>query len=67
MNEWRPDLFAYLDYPRNYLRKYLEDKSASSKMVYRMKKKQQRLDVIAYLAKVTAEQAAKEKPAAKKE
>jgi len=44
------ELFAYLKHPRNYLREKLDDKKAKSKMAYKMKKEDQRLDVIAYIA-----------------
>ena len=43
------ELFAYLAHPRNYLRAKLEDKKAKSKMPFRLKKEQDRADVIAYL------------------
>ena len=43
------EIFAYLAHPRNYLRAKLEDKKAKSKMAFRLKKEQDRADVIAYL------------------
>ena len=43
------ELMAYLVHPRNYLRKYLDDKKAKSKMSFKLKKEGQRADVIAYL------------------
>ena len=43
------EMFAYLAHPRNYLRAKLEDKKAKSKMAFRLKKEQDRADVIAYL------------------
>ena len=47
---WTEDeIFAYLAHPRNYLRAKLEDKKAKSKMAFRLKKEQDRADVIAYL------------------
>ncbi len=41
---------AYLENPRNFLRKFLDDKKAKSKMSFKLKKEQDRADVIAYLA-----------------
>ncbi len=47
---WSEDeLFEYLINPRNYLRARLEDKKAKSKMSFRLKKEDERADVIAYL------------------
>ena len=43
------ELFEYLKNPKKYLRKKLDDKKAKSKMSYKMKKKGQRRDIIAYL------------------
>ncbi|MEM7302874.1 MAG: c-type cytochrome [Pseudomonadota bacterium] len=49
------EIFAYLKDPRKYLRAYLEDKKAKSKMAFKLKKEAQRRDVIAYLKTVGAE------------
>ena len=43
------ELADYLAHPRNYLRAKLSDKKAKSKMAFRLKKEQDRADVIAYL------------------
>ncbi len=43
------ELFAYLKNPRKYLRAKLDDKKAKSKMALKLKKEDQRADVIAYL------------------
>ncbi len=43
------ELFAYLKNPKKYLRKKLDDKKAKSKMSYKLKKEDQRRDIIAYL------------------
>ena len=43
------ELSEYLTHPRNYLRAKLNDKKAKSKMAFRLKKEQDRADVIAYL------------------
>ena len=43
------EIFNYLPDPRKYLRTYLDDKKAKSKMTFKLKKEDQRLDVIAYL------------------
>jgi cytochrome c2 len=42
-------IFEYLANPRNYLRAALDDKKARSKMAFKLKKEDQRADVIAYL------------------
>ena len=47
------ELFEYLAHPRNYLRAKLNDKKAKSKMAFRLKKEQDRADVIAYLKSLT--------------
>ena len=49
------ELFEYLAHPRNYLRAKLSDKKAKSKMAFRLKKEQDRADVIAYLKSLNAE------------
>ena len=47
---WTPEeMFAYLKDPRKYLRAKLDDKKAKSKMAFKLKKEDQRNDVIAYL------------------
>ena len=43
------ELADYLANPKNYLRAKLNDKKAKSKMPFRLKKEQDRADVIAYL------------------
>ncbi|NKB52445.1 MAG: c-type cytochrome [Rhizobiaceae bacterium] len=43
------ELFDYLVNPKNFLRAKLENKKAKSKMAFRLKKEQDRADVIAYL------------------
>ena len=44
------EVFNYLASPKKFLRAYLDDKKAKSKMVFKLKKEDQRRDVIAYLA-----------------
>lgn len=44
------ELDAYLADPRKYLRAYLDDKKAKSKMSFKLKKEDQRAAVTAYLA-----------------
>ncbi len=48
------ELFIYLQDPRKYLRAKLDDKKAKSKMTFKLKKEQDRLDVIAYLKTFSA-------------
>ncbi|MEL6505281.1 MAG: c-type cytochrome, partial [Pseudomonadota bacterium] len=43
------EMFAYLKDPKKYLRAYLDDKKARSKMAYKLRKEDDRRDVIAYL------------------
>lgn len=43
------ELFAYLKNPKKYLREKLDDKKAKSKMALKVKKEDQRADIIAYL------------------
>lgn len=43
-------IFEYLADPKKYLRAKLDDKKAKSKMSFKLKKEDQRKDVIAYLA-----------------
>lgn len=48
---WDADqLMAYLEDPKDYLRTYLDDKKAKSKMAFKLKDDQDRADVAAYLA-----------------
>ncbi len=42
-------IFAYIENPKQYLRDYLSDKKAKSKMSFRLKKEEDRRNVIAYL------------------
>ncbi len=51
---WDEDeVFAYLENPRDYLRAKLSDPKARSKMAFRLKKEEERRDVIAYLKSVS--------------
>ena len=43
------ELFEYIADPKKYLRAKLDDKKAKSKMAYKLKKEDDRRDVIAYL------------------
>ena len=43
------EVFEYLKDPKKYLRAKLDNKKAKSKMSFKLKKEDQRLDVIAYL------------------
>lgn len=43
------EVFNYLADPRKYLRAYLDNPKAKSKMSFKLKKEDQRMDVIAYL------------------
>ncbi|MEL7465641.1 MAG: c-type cytochrome [Pseudomonadota bacterium] len=47
-------LIAYLEDPRAYLRTYLDDKKAKSKMSFKLKKEEDRANVAAYLASIGA-------------
>ena len=52
------EVFAYLADPKKYLRAKLENKKAKSKMAFKLKKENERQDVIAYLKTFsTAEEA----------
>ena len=42
-------VFDYLKNPKKYLRKVLDNKKAKSKMSFRLKKEQDRADIVAYL------------------
>ena len=44
------EVFKYLEDPRKYLRAKLDDKKAKSKMSFKLKKEQDRKDVIAYIS-----------------
>lgn len=51
---WDEDeVFAYLADPKKYLRAKLDDPKAKSKMVFKLKKEEQRRDVVAYLKTFT--------------
>lgn len=48
--KWTPEnLIPYLENPKDFLREYLGDKKARSKMVMRFKKQEERENVAAYL------------------
>ena len=42
-------VFAYVENPKQFLRDYLDDKKAKAKMTFRLKKEQDRRNMIAYL------------------
>ncbi len=42
-------IFGYIENPRQFLRDYLDDKKAKAKMTFRLKKEEDRRNVIAYL------------------
>lgn len=42
-------VFAYIENPKQFLRDYLDDKKAKAKMTFRLKKEDDRRNVIAYL------------------
>ena len=48
------ELFDYLKDPKKYLRAKLDDKKAKSKMSFKLKKEDDRKDVIAYLATLSS-------------
>lgn len=50
------ELFAYLADPKKYLRAKLDDKKAKSKMAFKLKKEDDRNDVIAYLKSLAPSQ-----------
>ncbi|MEO0329439.1 MAG: cytochrome c family protein [Pseudomonadota bacterium] len=54
------EIFEYLGDPKKYLRAKLEDKKAKSKMSFKLKKEEDRKDVIAYLKTFSAESEAAE-------
>lgn len=47
-------MIAYLADPKKYLRTYLDDKKAKSKMAFKLKKEDQRADIAAYLASLNS-------------
>lgn len=48
---WTPGLLAeYITDPKKFLRSYLDDSKAKAKMTFKLKKPEDRADVIAYLA-----------------
>lgn len=49
------ELSGWLENPKKYLRAKLEDKKAKSKMSFKVKKEDERADIIAYLATFTTE------------
>lgn len=49
-------IFDYLQDPKKYLRALLEDKKAKSKMTFKLKKEEDRLNVIAYLKTFSPEE-----------
>lgn len=58
---WTDDeVFEYLADPKKYLRAKLENKKAKSKMSFKLKKEQERKDVIAYLMTFSAAPEAEE-------
>jgi len=48
------EIFEWLADPKKYLRAKLDDKKAKSKMSFKLKKEDERKDVIAYLATLTS-------------
>jgi len=55
---WTEDtIFDYLANPKKFLRAYLDNKKAKSKMKFKLKKEGQRRDVIAYLAAFSPKEA----------
>lgn len=48
------EIFEYLADPKKYLRAKLDDKKAKSKMSFKLRKEDERKDVIAYLATLTS-------------
>lgn len=62
---WTDDeVAAYLEDPTKYLRAYLDDTSARSAMAFKLKKEQDRLDVVAFLKSIGSEDAAAAEPEA---
>ena len=54
------EMFAYLADPKKYLRAKLDNKKAKSKMTYKLKKEDERNDVIAYLKAFSPESSGSE-------
>lgn len=53
---WTPEnLISYLENPKKFMRAYLDDKKAKSKMVMKFKKLKQREDIVAYLESLQSE------------
>lgn len=47
---WTDELIvAYITDPKAFLREYLDDPNAKAKMTFKLKKEQERIDVLAYL------------------
>lgn len=49
-------IFDYLQDPKKFLRAFLDDKKAKSKMTFKLKKEEDRLNVIAYLKTFTPQE-----------
>lgn len=49
-------IFDYLQDPKKFLRVFLDDKKAKSKMTFKLKKEEDRLNVIAYLKTFSPEE-----------
>lgn len=65
---WTPEeMSEYLIDPKKYLRTKLDDKKAKSKMAFKLKKEDERADVIAYLKTFSPEAEAEAEPAAESE
>lgn len=58
------ELAGYLEDPTKYLRAYLDDDKARSGMAFKLKKAQDRLDVVAFLKSIGTEEAAAAEPEA---
>jgi len=54
------EIDAYITDPKKYLRAYLENPKAKAKMTFKLKKEDQRKDVVAYLASLQPENATEE-------
>jgi cytochrome c len=61
------EIFEYLKDPKKYLRAKLDDKKAKSKMSFKLKKEDERKDVIAYLKTFSTAAEAEEGEAASEE
>ena len=52
---WTEELILeYITDPKAFLREYLDDPKAKAKMTFKLKKEQQRIDVLAYLNSFSA-------------